>query len=175
MQEGDTKKLVDSNIAHDEKEHRMSKVIYVIVSLIFLFEGAVAAPEITDASLRQAVDELSASTLVGGEGWQAYDRLLHPEYSRWAMGEVFERRDKFVKSLEAWWNYGMRVARRDVEMVAVDIVGDLAIIRYKTTEAFVSPDGPVEGFSGYVSNIWIKGDNTWFLLSAEISSIARSD
>ncbi len=154
----------------------MRELILVIASVsIMLWEPVFAAPEITNAELRQSVDELSASTLVGGEGWKTYDRLLHPEYSRWAMGEVYEGRIKFVKSLEEWWNYGMRVAERDVDMVAVDMVGNLAIIRYKTTESFVGPDGSVDGFSGYVSNIWIKEDGDWLLLSAEISSIVRTD
>lgn len=151
----------------------MRELILVIASVsIMLWEPVFAAPEIANAELRQSVHELSASTLVGGEGWKAYDRLLHPEYSRWAMGEVYEGRTKFVISLEEWWNYGMRVAERDVDMVAVDMVGNLAIIRYKTTETFV---GPADGFSGYVSNIWIKEDGDWLLLSAEISSIARTD
>ena len=154
----------------------MRELLLVIASVsIMLWEPVFAAPEIANAELRQSVDELSASTLVGGEGWKAYDRLLHPEYSRWAMGEVHEGRIKFVKSLEEWWNYGMRVAERDVDMVAVDMVGNLAIIRYKTTESFVGPDGPTDGFSGYVSNIWINEDGDWLLLSAEISSIARTD
>jgi hypothetical protein len=167
--------LAIHDIADYKMEHQMRKVFYVVDSLIMLLESALAAPEIADADLRQSIDELTASTLVGGEGWIAHDRLLHPEYSRWAMGEVFERRTKFVKSLEEWWNYGMRVSKRDVELVSVDMVGNLAIIRYKTTEAFVGPDGPVEGFSGYVSNIWIKEDDNWLLLSAEISSTARTD
>ncbi len=153
----------------------MRKVLYVVASLVMLSEGAFAAPEIDNLDLRQSVAELSASTLVGGEGWTAYDRLLHPEYSRWAMGEVFERRAKFMKSLEEWWNYGMRVARRDIEMVAVDMIGNLAIIRYKTKEAFISPDGPVEGFTGYVSNVWTLEGDRWLLLSAEISSTALPD
>lgn len=154
----------------------MRELILVVASVsIMLWEPVFAAPEIANAELRQSVDELSASTLVGGEGWKAYDRLLHPEYSRWAMGEVYEGRIKFVKSLEEWWNYGMRVAERDVDLVAVDMVGNLAIIRYKTTETFVGPDGSADGFSGYVSNIWIKEDGDWLLLSAEISSIARTD
>jgi hypothetical protein len=150
-------------------------VLAITVLSITLCVPAFAEPEIANAELRQAVEELSASTLVGGEGWIAYDRLLHPAYSRWAMGEVFERRTKFIKSLEEWWNYGMRVAERDVDMVAVDMVGNLAVIRYKTTESFVGPDGPTDGFSGYVSNIWINKDGEWLLLSAEISSIARTD
>lgn len=154
----------------------MRQIILIVVVINFVLSGvAFAAPEIDDIKLRQAVEELSASILVGGEGWKAYDRLLHPDYSRWAMGEVFERRTKFVKSLEEWWDYGMRVAERDVDIVAVDVVGNLAIIRYKTTETFVGPDGPVEGFSGYVSNIWIKEDGDWFMLSAEISSRTRAD
>ena len=151
----------------------MRKVFCVFAGLIMLLESVVAAPEIADPELRQSVNELTASTLVDGDGWTTDDRLLHPEYSRWAMGEVFERRAKFIKSLEEWWNYGMRVSKRDVELVAVDRVGNLAIVRYKTTEAFVGPNGPVEGFSGCVSNIWIKEDSNWLLLSAEISSTAR--
>ena len=103
--------------AGNKKERQMRTVIIMVVGFVMMFEVAIAAPKIGDADLRQAVEELSASTLVGGEGWTAYDRFLHPEYSRWAMGEVFERRTKFIKSLEEWWNYGMRVARRDIERI----------------------------------------------------------
>lgn len=154
----------------------MRGLILVFVSVTTVFwQHAVAAPAIADADLRQAVEDLSGATLVGGEGWQSYDRLLHPDYSRWAMGEVYEGRAKFIKSLEEWWNHGMRVVERDIDIVAVDRVGDLAIIRYKTTEAFVGPDGPADGFSGYVSNIWIREDGRWLLLFAEISSTARAE
>ena len=137
--------------------------------------SAFADAAIADADLRQAADALSSSTLVGGEGWEAYDRLLHPAYSRWAMGEVYEGREKFVRSLEEWWNYGMRVADRNVELIAVDMAGNLAIVRFRTTESFVGPDGPVEGFTGYVSNTWVKENGEWLLLSAEISSTTRDD
>ena len=67
------------------------------------------------------------------------------------------------------------VAERDIEMIAVDIFGDLAIIRFKTTESFVGPDRPVEGFSGYVSNTWIRENGQWLLLSADISSTTHDD
>lgn len=140
---------------------------------IFLSNAALASPSIEDADLRRAVDELSASTLQDGTGWKTYDRLLHPEYARWAMGEIYEGREKFVRSLEEWWNYGMRVAEREIDMTAVDIAGDIAIIRFKTTESFVGPDGPAGGFSGYVSNTWIRQDGKWLLLSADISSTNR--
>lgn len=148
--------------------------IFIFASFSILFSGySLAGPEITDAQLRQRVDELSASTLVGGEGWMVYERILHPDYSRWAMGEIYEGREKFVRSLEDWWNYGMRVASRDIDIVGVDMAGDIAIIRFKTTETFVGPDGDANGFSGYVTNIWIKVDSDWKLLSAEISSTTR--
>lgn len=154
----------------------MRKLIFSIVIFGFsLSEAAFTAPEIADDKLRQAANELSASTLVGGEGWKVYDRLLHPNYSRWAMGEIYEGRTKFVNSLEAWWDYGMRVDERVMKLVAVDMVGDLAVIRFKTSEKFVGPDGPTVGFSGYVSNIWIKENGGWLLLSAEISSILPAD
>ena len=150
-------------------------VCLALCASVTLSTTVLAAPEITDSDLRKSSKELSASTLVGGDGWIVYERLLHPRYARWAMGEIYEGREKFVSSLEEWWNYGMRVAERDVEMIAVDMVGDLAIIRFKTTESFVGPDGPVDGFSGYVSNVWIKEDGRWLLLSADISSTTRSD
>ena len=144
---------------------------FFAVLLFFFAQAALATPEIDDSELRRAVEELSASTLIGGEGWQVADRLLHPAYARWAMGEVFERREKFVRSLEAWWNAGMRVAERESERVAVDRVGEIAIIRVKTRETFVGPDGPTVGFVGYVSNTWVRENGQWLLLSADISSV----
>lgn len=152
----------------------MPRFAFVLLCTLLL-ESALAAPEIADEALRNQFNELSSATLVGGQGWKAYKQLLHPEYARWAMGEVYEKREKFVRSLEEWWDYGMRVAERDIEIVAVDMVGNLAFVRFKITETFVGPDGPAEGFSGYVSNTWIKEHGTWLLLSVEISSIARRD
>ncbi len=153
--------------------HRLVLVVACVTAL--LSNLASASMDIPDDDLRKSVNELSASTLVGGAGWEVYERLLHPQYSRWAMGEIYERREKFVRSLEQWWNHGMRVAHRDIETIAVDMHDNLAIIRVRTTERFVGPDGAVEGFAGYVSNTWIREDGKWLLLSAEISSTQRAD
>jgi len=154
----------------------MHNAILLVAGLIVACSGvASAAPEITDAELQKSAEALSAATLVDGKGWKVYEQLLHPEYSRWAMGEVYEGREKFVRSLEEWWDYGMRVAERDIELVAVDMIGNLAFVRFKTTETFVGPDGPAGGFSGYVSNVWIREGGDWLLLSAEISSITQNN
>ncbi len=143
-----------------------------LLILIFLTIGPVAAKtEVKDKALRQSMAELSASIAVGGAGWEAYANLLHADYARWAMGEVYEGREKFVNSLKEWWDYGMRVESRDVEIVGVDIIGDIAIVRFVTTETFIGPDGESVGFSGHVSNTWIKEHGDWKLLSADISSI----
>jgi hypothetical protein len=114
-------------------------LLLIAGATIFLCGPAFAAPEIADAELRQAVDELSASTMVGGEGWKTYDRRLHPKYSRWAMGEIYEGRSRFVESLEEWWNYGMRVAKHDVDLVAVETAGNLAFVRHKATTGSCFP------------------------------------
>ena len=153
----------------------MMRTMFFIFLTLGVFSPAIAGPEISDAKLNENFQKLSSSPLVGGDGWRVYDKLLHKNYSRWAMGEIYEGRQKFVKSLEVWWDAGMRVSSRDVELVAVDITENLAIIRFKTVEAFVSPDGPSPGFSGYVSNIWIKECDEWKLLSAEIYSTQRED
>lgn len=145
--------------------------ICIMTTVSLLLAGPVASePAIPDGALRERVDELASSTLVDGAGWEVYGQILHPDYSRWAMGQVYERREKFVASLKEWWDYGMRVAEREIDLVGVDIVGDLAIIRFKTTESFVGPEGPAEGFTGFVTNVWVKERGDWMLLSAEIST-----
>lgn len=143
----------------------------IIATIGLVLAGPSSAdPEIADEVLCQRVDELASSTRVDGDGWQVYEQILHPDYTRWAMGTAYEDRQEFLANLEEWWDYGMRVAEREVEIVGVDIVDGVAIIRFKTTESFVGPGGPAEGFSGYVTNVWIKEEGDWMLLSAEISS-----
>ncbi len=150
---------------------RIITIITLLVITVFAAGPVAAEKEVKDETLRRSMDELSASIAVGGAGWQTYADFLHADYARWAMGEVYEGRKKFVDSLEEWWDYGMRVASSDREIVGVDVVGDLAIVRFITTETFVGPDGETAGFSGYVSNIWTKEQGAWKLLSADISSI----
>ncbi len=156
----------------------MRTLMLAFLSGLFSFGVSVsvhAESVISDERLRESFHDLSASTLVDGAGWQAYESVLHPAYSRWAMGEVYEGRQKFIDSLKEWWEYGMRVSSRDIELVGVDIADDFAVIRFKTTESFVGPDGPTEGFSGYVSNIWIRDNGDWKLFAAEIYSTQRED
>lgn len=42
------------------------------------------------------------------------------------MGEIYEDREEFVRSLQEWWDYGMRISTRDIEMIGVDFAGDIA-------------------------------------------------
>jgi hypothetical protein len=153
-----------------------SRILAVIACCgTFLAGPAVAEPQIADARLRQRMDELAASTLQGGTGWQAYVNLLHPGYSRWAMGELHEGRESFARSLKEWWEYGMRVTSRDIEMVGVDRAGNIAIVRFLTRETFAGPDGVTGGFSGYVTNVWVHENGDWSLLSAEIATAPGGD
>lgn len=143
--------------------------VLLILGAWLAFAGpAGAEPEVTDAALRQRMEELAASTLVGGAGWRVYESLLHPDYSRWAVGEAYEGREKFLENLRGWWDYGMRVASRDVETVGVDLTGDVAIIRFVTRETFTGPEGDAGGFTGHVTNVWLREQGDWKLLSAEI-------
>ena len=153
--------------------NKLTRIFIAVTFISFSFSAAFAGPEITDKQLQKRTEELAASTLVGGDGWQVYEEILHNDYSRWAMGEIYEGREKFVRSLEDWWDYGMRVSSREIEMIGVDMADDIAVIRFITTEAFVGPDGDVPGFSGYVTNIWVNAEGDWKLLTAEISSINR--
>jgi hypothetical protein len=137
--------------------------------LILMATPAHAAPQISEPRLRERMDQLAAATLQDGAGWQAYAELLHPRYSRWAMGEAYEDREAFVRNLREWWEYGMRVTSRDIEMVGFDLTGDVAVIRFLSRETFGGPDGAAGGFSGYVTNVWIREDGDWSLLSAEIA------
>jgi len=153
---------------------RVLPLLGVIACCVALLAGpALAGPEVADARLRQRVDELAAATLEDGAGWQAYAKLLHPGYSRWAMGKVYEDRETFVRSLREWWEYGMRVTSRENEMVGVDLAGDVAIIRFLTRETFAGPENTSGGFAGYVTNVWVRENGDWSLLSAEIANAPR--
>lgn len=137
---------------------------------LLLGAHASAEPVILDAKLNQRMNEIAATTLAGGAGWQAYAKHLHPRYTRWAMGEAYEDRDAFIRNLREWWEYGMRVASRQVELVGVDVVGDLAIIRFRTQERFSGPGDAAGSFAGFVTNVWLREDGDWSLLAAEIAS-----
>ena len=131
---------------------------------------ASAEPVIPDAKLNQRMDEIAATTLAGGAGWQAYAERLHPRYTRWAMGEAYEDREAFIRNLREWWEYGMRVESRQIELVGVDVVGDLAIVRFRTQERFTGPGDAAGNFAGFVTNVWLREDGDWSLLAAEIAS-----
>lgn len=153
---------------------RTSSILAVIACLGTLMPGlAHTEPAIADARLRQRMDELAAATLQDGAGWQAYAELLHPRYSRWAMGEAYEDREAFVRNLREWWEYGMRVTARETEMVGMDLTGDVAIVRFLTRETFAGPNDVSGGFSGYVTNVWLREDGDWSLLAAEITNAER--
>ena len=146
--------------------------LYIVVAgcSVLLGVPASAGPVIPDAKLNQRMDEIAATTLAGGAGWQAYAERLHPRYMRWAMGEAYEDRDAFVRNLREWWEYGMRVESRKIELVGVDVVGDLAIVRFRTQERFTGPGDSAGNFAGFVTNVWLREDGDWSLLAAEIAS-----
>ena len=143
--------------------------------LLVLVAAPVAAqPAQVDPALQRSIDALSASLMVGGPGWQAYADQLHDNYSRASTGGNYQRRDAFVEGLRQWWDHGMRVAARETVPVGLDTAGDVAIVRTRVTERFVGPDGaPADGFSGHVTNVWLREDGRWRLLSANIERIAE--
>jgi len=145
-------------------------LIFVAMGSLLPGANASAEPAIPDAKLNQRMDELAATTLVGGAGWQAYAERLHPRYTRWAMGEAYEDRDAFVRNLRVWWEYGMRVESRQIDLVGVEVVGDLAIVRFRTQERFTGPDDTTGSFAGLVTNVWLRENGDWSLLAAEIAS-----
>jgi hypothetical protein len=84
-------------------------------------------------------------------------------------------REKFVRSLEQWWDCGMRVSSRDVDM-----------IRRRLHRRSRHHPAPGEGdalraawrdgrFAGYVTNVWVRENDDRRLLAAEISSTTRDD
>lgn len=141
----------------------------LFLSALFLMLAAPVAAEDIPADLSKRMESLSATLDEGGAGWSAYADTLHPDYSRWAVGELYQQRAAFIDALKEWWDYGMRVQSRSVEIVGADLTGDLAIIRLKTSETFIGPDGASGGFEGFVVNAWLREKGEWMLLSADIT------
>jgi hypothetical protein len=96
-------------------------------------------------------------------------RVLHEDYARWAIGESYQQRKEFLDDLKEWWDHGMRVASRENEIVSVDITGNVAIVRMKTSETFAGPGGDAGGFEGNVVSVWLNEEGAWKLLSADIA------
>lgn len=142
------------------------------MALLFYAFGlvqAVAAESIPHA-LKARMDALSASLEEGGEGWRAYAELLHSDYTRWEIGGTLQDREVFLQALSEWWDYGMRVASREAEIVDARVVGDAAIVRITTSETFIGPDGESGGrFDGNLVNVWVMDDGVWKLLSADVA------
>lgn len=57
-----------------------SLVLFAVIGCSVLLSSPVLAEaEIPDATLRQRMDELAASTMVGSADWRVYEQFLHAD------------------------------------------------------------------------------------------------
>jgi ketosteroid isomerase-like protein len=160
------------SIAMEALMRRLALSLVIFLSTIVSAPDAVAASTTRmDPALASEIEALSASLMKDGPGWKAYAEVLHDDYSRSSTGGEYQRRAEFLKGLQEWWDYGMRVSSRQVEPIAYDRTGNVAIVRSKVTETFVGPDGATSGFTGHVTYVWVLEDNGWKLLTAAIEDV----
>lgn len=145
--------------------------MFLFAALGAIFAARADAAEPLPAPLENRMAALSASLEEDGPGWTQYASLLHPNYARWVIGESYQQRDEFLQDLKEWWEYGMRVKSRDMEIVSADLTGNIAIVRIKISEMFVGPDDDASSFEGFVINTWVRDDGQWLLLSADIAPL----
>ncbi|NNF08305.1 MAG: nuclear transport factor 2 family protein, partial [Candidatus Eisenbacteria bacterium] len=136
-----------------------------------LAHGDAAHEESEADHLLAASSALSATTTVDGAGPEAYAKLLHEDFSRWTAGGDMMTREAMIQGLREWWDAGMRVADSETEILFIKVVGDVGILRKKTTENYIDASKEAVGsFTGFASMVWKRGEAGWKLLSLDVTA-----
>jgi hypothetical protein len=142
-----------------------------IAGLLLLAVASVAGTDGDRAELEAAVDNFSHATTVGGGGWEMYAAFLREGFTRCYAGTPVVEREALVASVKEWWESGMRVSEDESRLIRLDVVGDVGIARLEVVEKFVDGDGvPTGDFHGFVTQVWLHGEDGWKLLSLDISA-----
>ncbi len=127
-----------------------------------------------ETELRQAIDEFSEAMSEKGFGWEGHAAFLHEDYTRCYNGGATVDRAKHIAGIRQWWEAGNRVQKSERRIEYLKISGDVAVVRIAIIEHHADPAGEVsEAFDGHVSQVWLRNQEEWELLSNEV--IARRE
>jgi len=142
-----------------------------VAAILLLATAGLAGTDDRRADLEAAIESFSRTTAVGGGGWEMYAAFLHQGFTRCYAGTPVLEREALVASVKEWWEGGMRVSEDESRVLRLDVVGEVGIARVEVVEKFVDGEGtPAGDFHGFVTQVWVHGDDGWKLLGLDISA-----
>lgn len=144
-----------------------------VLFAIAIVPGAVSAQQWNhnQQAVATAIEELSASTVPGGDGPEGYASMLADDFTRWTLGgDRMSDRDSWVRGIEEWWEDGWRVVEREGEIVDITMTGDMAFVRRTAYERFAGPTGEPGDLTGAaLAEVWVRRDGVWRLWRVDIT------
>lgn len=108
------------------------------------------------------------------DGFEAYSKLFHPNYSNWFMGVLPERpRAVFLADVKSWFDAGNYAIDSVVEPISVIIDGNAAYMRLKQTETFIDAKGVKSSFAFNSMNVMKKHQGRWTFYSTTFSQAVK--
>ena len=151
----------------------MIRYYLFIVIMLFSFTSLIFAQHNQKKSeLEKSIQEFSKSTTVEGGGWEIYASFLQKDFTRWYVGKRVFDKETLVSSVKDWWEDGTRISKDSSKVIRLDIVGEIGIARIERFENYIDANGAAAGsFHGFVTQLWIYEEDTWRLLSLDISPV----
>ncbi len=151
------------------------KIFIAFVLSFIVLKGAYAQPDwnTDQLALIDRMKELSASMRVDGGGGEAYGGILADGFTRWTVGSTtINEREGWIDGIAEWFDAGWRVIDGSLEVLEIDIHGNIATTRRVVRESFKSPEGDITTYESGVVEVWEKSKDggQWLLRRASVTS-----
>lgn len=147
--------------------------IFVAFLLSFIvLKGAYAQTDwnTEQLALIERMKELSASMRIDGGGGEAYAAVLSEGFTRWTVGSTtINKREGWIDGITEWFDAGWRVIDGSLEVLEIDIHGEIATTRRVVRETFKSQEGDTTTYESGVVETWVNSDGKWMLLRASVT------
>ena len=147
----------------------MNVLALLLIGFVFLAAPQQQTEREANAELRQVIRDFSEATMEEGPGWEGHAAFLHADFTRCYNGGDHQERAKHVEGVRDWWEAGNRVKEGTRETQYMKITSGVAIVRQKVKEKHIYANGNItDAFNGHVTQVWIKVDDEWEMLSIDI-------
>ena len=117
----------------------------------------------------EAMNMLSETTALGGDGADSYGTFLSEDFSRWTLGSAITNDKKnWVEGVREWFDDGWHVSEREQENLEIQIMGPYVHTRRIVTETYVGPDGDTSTSKAALAEIWTKENDKWLLYRVNV-------
>lgn len=91
-------------------------------------------------------------------------------FTQWTVGSTtINQREVWIDGIAEWFDAGWRVIDGSLEVLEIDIHGDIATTRRVVRETFKSPEGDTTTYDSGVVETWVNCEGKWMLLRASVT------